>query len=977
MRKDARAEEKDTHTHTYERVCRCEGDTATTTTTPPSFLQKKMASAAADTSDGDMPAVSNEELDIVWDTVVRDSQAGSARRARSSGSKRTAETRSDDDDDDDDAAASSSSARVSTGERLLLGLEAGDLSFDVPELRKRARRGDRVPAEDGTWVEPGSDPTEGGRYGPQWREEAISRQKILEADPNFQFLSLVAGAANTRVSRLYDENSVGEAMRARISEGQARLASQEAQIEAATLERSLAGMRTEQTRAERSLGRVTERQRTDGLLRAAPRHVSAVQTYVDLVRAREVRVDVSNVLERWAAPAGVGVGAQRLMAADMGSLYRRVLDRILEEDDDMLGVGLGADEGLRPATLALPLLFPRPAMANPSARAALTDLFRSGFPHEVLLMGEGDSDPEATADESAPPTLERALGRLIVLRTLASDDILSERRSAVFSAFAMRLGTGDIQRALSDLTAVIDGEFRVAAIASYRQIAWQQWRAEAAAVANVLESALFVLQLESPLASPSPGSTFKTSDELAQEAAELAERRARVSGMSDAVALQEGQTARDRVLENPPNRIMVRSTATLALYGRYVLSVRALITRAEAANEGVAALRAAGVLGSPALDDDLAVLALARAADSRFSTEAERAVGTTGATRLASWAGAMSWYEDIGGTLFVDLETDFPASDAMRAERRAGREITPWGIERRLPPVLYSAPMRALWDRHVPEMRAAIDSIEKAVLAKSIVQEGADPEAIRRAETKGLPRLTRVQRIVYTTLTGGIDPVHASTTSQDRILTRGPLIVFAVRLYQADLVVTRDALERAIEQRRGVMEATRDRLDKMVRGQPVVRSVPEIPYQHLRGWVERPENSGVVSVLEIVVFAIGKAWNNLQQYAPHVADVMTIEDAQRDPTMRVDFAELVAVRMALSAQRFQKQWTPLKARMFNVIDLINVMQTFQKGYALKPTGVRPPRPQAPRGAPGSAWRAEIIPVRGARRGRSGGDLLVL
>ncbi len=925
-------------------------------------------------SDEELPSVSNEDLDRIFDAVTHPDAAQSAsadgfddaacipRHAVAATAASTASRRN-----------AGIKRRASVTDPLPIGIRAGDTTFEVPELIKRART-ERVLPEDGTWVDRDQD-SSGGRYGARWMKEEINRKNTLQKHPDYQFLKLVAGASNTRVERLYDEDSVGEDMRAQVAEQQARLSVQEAQTDLASLDTALTKLREEQDTSERLIGRVTERQRTDGLLMAAPRHVTAVQDYVEIVRANRARIDDSNVVERWASAA-----AAVPVAADMGSLYKRVLDRLLTEVDEDMGV-----QDIPSSQLAQVLIWPRRGTRGQKARDMLLDLFGRGFPRQQLEGAEASplGVEEVAADEEIPPVMELALGRLLTLRTHAIEGLANDRRGEFVDAFVTTV-PNDRDAAFIALTLATDRNFRTAVLGFYRDRAWRSWLDEARAVAEVLESGAALLRLEAPLSSPGRRGAlvFKTSDVLAAEEAIRVERQMRARGATDDEIRGERRFARENILENPPNRIMAISNTTLDQYADMARDVRVLLGPVGPGSLPLPALRQAGILGSPGLDDDRSLMALLTLAQSDFTTERERQVDAS-ASSLTAWARAMSWYEDIGGTLFVDLDTDFPADSRMRAAQRAGREIAPWGVELRRAPPRYSAPMRVLWDRHVPDMRAVQETIEAALVvhAKGAVDESQLTPAHREAFARLLasarvPPLTSAQHTVYKIMSGGVDPEQAALTTQDRIITRGPLVVFAVRLYRTELEVDRLRLEREIAQRRRLMESTRARMDALTRGEPIVHSAPMLPYQHRRGWVEQPEHSGIVEMIDIVPQAIGEAWTTLMRWAPNITNTITLEDAQRDLRMRHDLAKLVAVHMSMIAQSWPKQYLQLRLRTYSKIDLVDVVERFRKNYELTPTGRGPPpRPPTPRTRRDARWVATVKPSQGV--GSRGGGLFVL
>ena len=87
---------------------------------------------------------------------------------------------------------------------LLIGVKRGQKSFRIRELEEEETLPQRIPREDGRLWSP-EEIGEGGYFEEDWRNEEELRKKIIEKDPNYQFLVLVAGATNAKVEQLYEE----------------------------------------------------------------------------------------------------------------------------------------------------------------------------------------------------------------------------------------------------------------------------------------------------------------------------------------------------------------------------------------------------------------------------------------------------------------------------------------------------------------------------------------------------------------------------------------------------------------------------------------------------------------------------------------------------------------------------------------------------------------------------------------------------
>ena len=104
-------------------------------------------------------------------------------------------------------------------------LEQGQTHFYVDGIHPRASRQDpskrarlmppqQIPREDGRLWPPDQEEEDSETFAEEWRENFFKRRDLLAADPDFKFLELVAGAANTDVEKLFDPaNLEGEFLR--------------------------------------------------------------------------------------------------------------------------------------------------------------------------------------------------------------------------------------------------------------------------------------------------------------------------------------------------------------------------------------------------------------------------------------------------------------------------------------------------------------------------------------------------------------------------------------------------------------------------------------------------------------------------------------------------------------------------------------------------------------------------------------------
>jgi hypothetical protein len=902
----------------------------------------------------------------------------------------------------------------------MIGVKSGETSFDVDELRARQRdeKRRRILPEDGEWVEEdASDP--GTRFGPQWREEELCRRKILEADPNYQFLELVAGAVNDRVERLYDEDSVGEALRRRLKEQQARLAGQEATVELDKLQASLARLQEQQPATVRMQGEVAERQNT-GFLSTAKLHHTALVEYVSAVSARRTHVDLTNLLECATDPMCV--------SSTLGELALRVIGAEFS-DDESAGIGvpptvLGAlmmwdERAHRPRVVNLLDAIEKDARERAEELGAdvLARHVRGGDVRRILrgLHNFGwRTGEERFAD--APDALVVALRRLIVLKHASIED----RDAAVQNFLQVRSAAtrASLPRDQQNVLA-LDGEITDGVLTEFRKTSMEAWLGEADALVMMLETALTLLEEQSPLTSPTeevgPALTREEVALARGAAAEERQRRRRERAarppapegeeedlfgdldvgappprrqgvLGEEVEEETARALRERILRDVPNRrIMALDDAVIGEYKQRVAVVRMRVSEAKEYAQNVGAqpgvvLRRARVVGGPDL-----------AKDTAFKNSTPRiGVGPPPNTpeELWIWADAMAWYEALGGDLFERLGVKFPVGRKVREQARGGADIPTWSAEVGTAPPRYSTRMKLLWDRHTPTLASA--SVKVATAVQRAATAGVPPlprrvelvsqEKLRKVEEARrlladvpMPKLTASERIVYRTLKGVMpEKVAIETRDRDRMIVDDSLLIVSARLYEAELAIAAETLRKAVAQRNDLMHTTRERIDKMLRGEPVVRAVPQIPYDHRRGWVEQPEHSGVVRMVPIVTQGIAAAWNRLRRLAPNITDAVDIEFAQHDPQMRPDFADLVAVEMAFIAQRFPKQYIQLGQRAHTATDLASVVQRFRANYNLNRTrqGPVPRRPQ-PTPARGAAYVASVVPT-----GRRGSMLLI-
>ena len=932
--------------------------------------------------DDDPVAYDNEELHVLWQAVTgagagagAGADAGvSARSAAAAAAAASAGAV------DSAAGREASRKRTWTLDAPLLGVREGESSFEVPGLSPYKNR--RVLPEDGTYVAPDADPTEGGRYGTEWRTEQITREKILEDDPNYKFIVEVAGRTNADVERLYDDDSVARAMQARLGAEQVRQRVAETRQSAEQLEGSVLQMERVQADARQVLGMITERRRTDNVLRMLRGHAASVRQYVATQRVGVLELATGTILE-----TGPGVAALTV-PANFGSIIDQAAVALfsdgagvdMEADDPDMGftVGSGSAASIVAMTpeMVVNLVFsgatvevrPPAAVSSQSTRAALAFAFSQAFgrvPSFVL----GEFEPAAENTRDGPRAIRDAVRRLAVLRATSDDagrdaDVLGYVQAYIRNkAAAARTFAGKI-----------DGELLDLARTSARANAVARWVREAGATVGVLDSAYAMHNAESLLEAPrTSASSGANSSVVSIAEAKRAEavQRARLAGATEAEALVEGQRSAAEVLAMPPNHIFAVATVVRDAARDAVAAVTGLVAVAEQSlTTGTtlpsAILRGLGVLGSRALNADASL----RAAVTFAEGDAAALDDARATDSDVRWATAMAWYKVLGGTLFEEQrawEADFAGgipdlgegvNFPANADAR-GPDPPAWGLFRE-PPAQISVQMQGLWNLHVPVLRAALPKIAVAGgragtsrggvrRGRALAVPGRIPAALSAQEEP--PALVADEIDVFTVMSGGVRPEDALRGRQEFGRTRWPLFVFMGRLLETDMTITARTLQSGIRQRATLIASTRERINAIRTGIPLTVPTTLPPYQHRRGWVEQPANSGVVKLKPIVTSAISAANNDIRLYAPYIAVSVgqNLEVLQHNEATRGDFAELVAAHMASFAHRFPKQYTQLGTRVHNTMDRINAIDRFKHTYniqtSLPPIGTLPTQQQ--------------------------------
>ena len=85
-----------------------------------------------------------------------------------------------------------------------IGLDLGQSSFEVKGIADLREKEDGIPREDGFLKD--DDPED--PYGEEWQTREFKRQRLLEKDPNYKFIYLLAGNVSSSVTKLYDEDQL-------------------------------------------------------------------------------------------------------------------------------------------------------------------------------------------------------------------------------------------------------------------------------------------------------------------------------------------------------------------------------------------------------------------------------------------------------------------------------------------------------------------------------------------------------------------------------------------------------------------------------------------------------------------------------------------------------------------------------------------------------------------------------------------------
>jgi hypothetical protein len=252
-------------------------------------------------------------------------------------------------DDDYGATASDSGSdandkgrKRAAAERALavVGLPRGDASFTVEPLHGdwRDPKKPRVPREDGRPWPPDQEEGEGGHYEAKWRTEEEERRRILERHPDYQFVTLVAGGANTVVEQLFEEADVlGVFRREQALRTQQRLALEEVRASTKQLQEDVRQLTAESgdVRAQRKRVR-TSIADADRLLRSLAHTSDALDDEQRFLAALQ---DKHKIVGAYAGRGLVLDDRMMPVRVELGAAARREIDRPVEPGSEEARVG--------------------------------------------------------------------------------------------------------------------------------------------------------------------------------------------------------------------------------------------------------------------------------------------------------------------------------------------------------------------------------------------------------------------------------------------------------------------------------------------------------------------------------------------------------------------------------------------------------------------------------------------------------------
>ncbi len=785
----------------------------------------------------------------------------------------------------------------SPAKRVRLDVPRGEATFKVQDPDFDLLRKAPVPAEDGRWPD---DPGERAanddrRFGPEWRGQMQSRRELLERDPNYQFLTLVAGESNNDVVMLYEEDSLGHLDRARMRQFQQRRAIVQAEATLGELTTQTTAMTARVVTLERALARSQTVLTEDDVLRIRTRHTRRTRDYTSALRHRVE------------------------MRAFVAFLRARQAPTFVVDDEVNIDLAEAAWAKLRETTL-------RPPKLGLRGFGALLTVQQRGRNGRQLVVPDFAGTPFAST-VSEPPKAGAGTERVEVEPSV--DDPLFDLTAVVDWVKTDTSWTEDPLRRIQALERwLLLNVVEALPLNDTEEVEFERLLevlTNSPTGAEAWELRKFLAVEVKPLAASSLKYSYVRS--LLVEAVRLGEFMVSGQAMQDADStfdVQFGAAAEaPEVVGAPgagapaparPSHIMDINPALTGRWRAANLQIQDRVARmreAVLANDNAAMMVQLNAMGDTSARTDPLVT---EGDEARFA----------GLPDANDWLEPMVVYELVAGrTVFRDA--DFPSTSAERLDKRDKILLDPWSAFGKQPPSNFSQSMLVIYAALMPPWMKLMDKIGQAVPTTTFTDD-------------------EIQ--LYAGMSGGVFDIATGLPGAAQLnFLDDDAFIFGSRLYYAAADLRRMSLARSLEKWRAQLGAVQDRITATQRGEPAIVRAPETPYENRRGWVEEPENSGVVHMKAIVVAAIDKAWSLVKRWTPLGANRdIDAEFMQHGVEVRGDFATLVAIEMAKAAQRFPKQYLQLGLRALNDNDERSVIQRFRRGYDVSYTATA--RPQA-------------------------------
>ena len=800
----------------------------------------------------------------------------------------------------------------------LFGLKLNQSSFKI-ESDEFDREKNPVPAEDGRWPESKKQRVKDdrARFGPEWHNAVERRQAVLEANPDYQFMIKVAGAANTEVEKLFDEESIAE--------------------------------------RERQFTR--QRLREQALLEARTQRgeLQSVKKNIDVQRGEIAdNIDFAKYF--------LGNGA----AIKLESLQRRFVKDYLEIRtkrellESLIKAGAGSDniEG---------------AGVPDDATEARVEKLRNAL--QTTFTQKRRFDARAFWPEG-PSQVSPGNQAATVLRILIADaNISNDQLKASFEIVL----TDEQKRALGEISIEDSSKFRGVVNAVVAWLASKKRDPDATnRIASLRRLAIFT-QLRgvfafmrasrnqnqsgrNPTYELSPDefvATFDTGNFRVQDAID---RFGEILNAANLPGLAELNWLKFIQLHYRAQELYAISK--VVLNGRRFNS---LLNQQPALMPQFSSdkLEASGDNRQPnliddsddvlsryfaeqddeeqsMLTDDMRKLVARR--DNFLTDQAElpELLSVAGWPDAANdvatrWRKFLDGYEEKwGGTAFWDTivppapgredgdeggvddddEDEEDLTEAQIAARTARAKPKPWGY----------SPTRKPQDL-TAETRRVLNQFYKLRWADKVARLVAGAR-LSREEIKVLRTMLGLPLQSRTKLTS-----QALQESFNFEAVASDFVLFIMSAYHTLLVLHVDQQSKTLNELESTRAALVKRQEAAVAGKPQLVEVAELPYEHRALYATQAFATGHVRLKPIVVWAIGQAWTLVRSYTPFGQfDGVDVEFMQHDETVSGDFATIVASKMAGAKMRFPQQYLQLGLKELNREEEMSAMARFKSRY---------------------------------------------